>query len=186
MGPSKFLIWNVRGLNQKARRDAVRCVISSTRPNIVCLQETKKEAISQRMVMSTLGADFDCFLVLPTDGTRGGILLAWKGSVCRVSNSRVDTYSILVQFEPAEGPSWWFTGVYGPQLDILKVQFLQELWNVRAACVGPWAVGGDLNLIYRLEDNNNNNVHRAMMGRFGRFLNDLELREVELLGRKFT
>jgi hypothetical protein len=77
-------------------------------------------------------------------------------------------------------------GVYGPQLDILKVQFLQELWNVRTACAGPWVVGGDFNLIYRVEDKNNNNVHRAMMGCFRRFLNDLELREVELLGRKFT
>jgi hypothetical protein len=37
-----------------------------------------------------------------------------------------------------------------------------------------------------LEDKNNNNAHRAMMGCFMRFLNDLELREVELLGRKFT
>jgi exonuclease III len=85
MDPSKKLIWNVRGLNREARWDVVRCVISSTRPDIVCLQETKKEAISQRMVMSTLRADFDCFLVLPADGTRGGILLAWKGSVCRVT-----------------------------------------------------------------------------------------------------
>jgi exonuclease III len=76
MDPSKILIWNVRGLNRKARRDSVRSVITSTRPNIVCLQETKKEAISQRMVMTTLGADFDNFLVLLVDGTRGGILLA--------------------------------------------------------------------------------------------------------------
>jgi hypothetical protein len=37
-----------------------------------------------------------------------------------------------------------------------------------------------------MEDKNNTNVNRAMMGHFTRFLNDLELREVELLGRKFT
>jgi exonuclease III len=39
---SKIIIWNVRGLNKKARRDAVRQTIVSTRPDLVCLQETKK------------------------------------------------------------------------------------------------------------------------------------------------
>jgi exonuclease III len=98
MDPSKILIWNVRGLNRKSRCDSVRSVISSTRPDIVCLQETKKETISWRMVMTTLGIDFDNFLVLPAVGTRSGILMAWKGSVCRVLNSRIDTYSVSVQF----------------------------------------------------------------------------------------
>jgi exonuclease III len=82
MDLSKVLIWNVRGLNRKARRDAVRDMVASTRPDLVCLQETKEEAILCRMVMSMLGADFDEFIVLPVDGTCGGILLAWKGSVC--------------------------------------------------------------------------------------------------------
>lgn len=82
--------------------------------------------------------------------------------------------------------AWWFTGVYGPQTDDLKVQFLQELRSVREACVGPWAVGGDFNLIYLAEDKNNNNLDRAMMGRFRRALSDLQLKELPLLGRKFT
>jgi hypothetical protein len=77
-------------------------------------------------------------------------------------------------------------GVYDPQLDNLKIQFLQGLHNVRAACAGPWVVGCDFKLIYRMEDKNDNNVHRAMMGCFRHFFNDLELREGELLGRKFT
>ena len=76
MDPSKILVWNVRGLNRKARRDVVRVMVNSTQPDIVCLQETKVVAISRRMVMSTLGVDFTEFVVLPALGTRGGILLA--------------------------------------------------------------------------------------------------------------
>jgi hypothetical protein len=177
MDPSKILILNVRGLNRKARWDLVSTIIASTRPDIVFLQETKNEAISRRMEMTTLKADFDNFLVLPADGTRGGILLAWKGTVCRVITSQIDTYSISVQIESAEGSPWWFTGVYDPNLDNLKI--LQELHNVCAACAGPWVVGGDFKLIYRMEDKNSNNVHRAMMGCFRSFFNDLELREGE-------
>lgn len=44
----------------------------------------------------------------------------------------------------------------------------------------------DFNLIYSAEDKNNTNLGRAMMGRFRRFLNDFQLREVALMGRKYT
>jgi hypothetical protein len=47
-------------------------------------------------------------------------------------------------------------------------------------------VGGDFNLIYQAEDKNNSNLDRVMMGRFRRLINDIELHEVPLLGRKFT
>lgn len=57
---------------------------------------------------------------------------------------------------------------------------------MREACPGPWAVGGDFNLIYQAEDKNNANLDRAMMGRFRCFLNDMSLQELPLLGRKFT
>jgi exonuclease III len=152
MDISKLLIWNVRGLNNKSRRDSVRSLIDSVKPEVVCLQETKKENISMWTVMSTLGADFDEFVFLPADGSRGGILVAWKGNVCKAIASRVDVFSVSVQFQQSEGPPWWFTGVYGPQSDVLKVQFLQELRSIRLTCVGPWAVGGDFNLIYKVED----------------------------------
>lgn len=36
-----MLNWNVRGLNQQIRRDAVREMVTSTRATIVCLQEMK-------------------------------------------------------------------------------------------------------------------------------------------------
>jgi hypothetical protein len=41
-------------------------------------------------------------------------------------------------------------------------------------------------MIYCSEDKNNENVNRALMGRFCRFVNDLELKEIPLLGRRYT
>jgi len=57
---------------------------------------------------------------------------------------------------------------------------------MRSACHGPWTVLGDFNLITSEEDKNNGNLNRAMMGRFCRLINDLELKELSLHGRKFT
>jgi hypothetical protein len=45
---------------------------------------------------------------------------------------------------------------------------------------------GDFNLIYQAADKNNGRLSRRMMGRFRRFLNDLELLEPHLHGCLFT
>jgi hypothetical protein len=93
---------------------------------------------------------------------------------------------VSVHFSEIEGRNWWFTGVYGPQEDEEKISFLQELRDVRAFCSGPWLVAGDFNLIYQAADKNNANLDHAMMGRFRRFLDDVEIKEIPLLGQKFT
>jgi endonuclease/exonuclease/phosphatase family metal-dependent hydrolase len=76
--------------------------------------------------------------------------------------------------------------VYGPQSEVVKIQFLDELHMVRQTCTCPWVVGGDFNLIYQAVDKSNSNLDRAMMGRFRHFINHMELQEIPLLRRKFT
>lgn len=67
--------------------------------------------------------------------------------------------------------------MYGPQENQEKIQFLQELRDIRAHCIGPWMVAGDFNIIYKDEDKNNSNLNRAMMGRFRRWVNDMAVAE---------
>lgn len=54
MDCSNFLNWNVRGLNDLARRDNVREVVDRTRSAMVCLQETKLATISDRVPCTTI------------------------------------------------------------------------------------------------------------------------------------
>ena len=186
MDPSKILVWNVRGLNSSARQDSVRMLVQSIRADIVCLQETKMEGISQWFVLSTLGPGFCHFVFVPSVGASGGILVAWKQALGTAGNFRVDNHCASVQFLPTDSEPWWLTCVYGPQGNEEKINFLQELRLIRTHCHGPWMVAGDFNLIYREEDKNNANLNRAMMGRFRRALDDLALKELPLIGRKFT
>jgi hypothetical protein len=76
--------------------------------------------------------------------------------------------------------------VYGPQGSEVKIHFLQELRDIRNQCQGPWLIGGDFNLICCEAYNNNHNLDRAMMGRFRRWINDMNLKELLLHGRRFT
>jgi hypothetical protein len=75
--------------------------------------------------------------------------------------------------------------VHGPQGSEVKIQFLIELREVRQACLGPWLIAEDFNLIYD-EDDKNQNLDRAMMGRFRRWISDLSLKEIPIHGRHYT
>jgi exonuclease III len=137
-------------------------------------------------MLAMLGSDFSSFVELPSIGASGGILVAWRNSVGTTGETRVDEHSISVQFRLQDGQTWWLTCVYGPQGSEEKIHFLQELRDIRSAAHGPWIIAGDFNLIYKVEDKNNNNYNRAMMGRFRRLIDDLGLRDIPLHGRKFT
>ena len=89
MDPSNVLVWNVRGLNDRGRRDNVHKVVDSCRPNIICLQETKLAHISERDVLGFLGRDYRKFVYPPAQGTRGGILGAWREDVFMVDHWKV-------------------------------------------------------------------------------------------------
>lgn len=71
MAPSNLLVWNARGLNDKAHCDVVHQVVESVQPMVVCLQETKLAYISERDVLSILVQDFGSFVFLPAQGTQG-------------------------------------------------------------------------------------------------------------------
>ena len=51
-----------------------------------------------------------------------------------------------------------------PHRDAEKDGFLEELREIRAACIGPWAIAGDFNMIYCSGGKNNSNVNRVFDG----------------------
>jgi endonuclease/exonuclease/phosphatase family metal-dependent hydrolase len=76
--------------------------------------------------------------------------------------------------------------VYGPQGDVLKTMFLEDLNTRRAHCPGPWMILGDFNMILRASEKNNTNLNRTMMNKFRSFVDNNELKELYMHGRRFT
>lgn len=148
MGNTTIMSWNVRGLNDRARRDVVRKLVDNIRPSMVCLQETKLDVISQYLVFAMLGMSFADFACLHASNTRGGVLVTAREADISLSDVHVGCYSITVRVHPCaqangDEASWWFTSVYRPQDDNNKILFLKELEAIRDACLGPWAVCRD-------------------------------------------
>lgn len=77
----RIIFWNARGHNYPAKRSAVRSVVTSARPSLVCLQETKLDDDTPYLVADSLGHEFSSFFHLPADGTRGASFL--RGALLR-------------------------------------------------------------------------------------------------------
>jgi hypothetical protein len=145
--------------------------------------------ISDRVVRECLGSPFDKFYFIPADGTCGGILLAWQSALVSISHPHFTTNALTMRISIGGDQSWWFTGVYGPQSDMDKRAFHQELQDIRDLHIGlwlVWLVAGDFNLIVDPADKIRGCLHRSMMARFRRALSSLELKELYLNGRRYT
>jgi hypothetical protein len=81
---------------------------------------------------------------------------------------------------------WWLTTVYGPQAAEEKIAFLNEMSERRVPCPGPWMVIGDFNMILYALEKNNDILNRAMMERFRSCVQELELNDLYMHGRRFT
>lgn len=184
--PLKVLVWNVRGLNAPARRTIVSQVVAAANPSLVCFQESKLEHVTMELVRHCMGNRFENFFYLTAVGTRGGIILAWDATVVAVTNHHRTENTITALVKTTGGSQWWITGVYGPQLDVDKIAFMEELCEVRDLHAGPWAVVGDFNLLLNPDDKNNRAVNRRMLARFRTTLNRLELKAMYLNGRRYT
>ena len=141
--------------------------------------------ICSPVVLEALGSEYDEYTYLSAQGTRGGILLTWRSRAVTITDASFSANAITTKVSTGTGNTWGMTVVYGPQTNADKIEFLQELRDIRTACTGPWMVCGDFNLILRDEDKNTGSVNRRMMGRFRRLLNHLLLKEVYLAERRY-
>jgi exonuclease III len=176
MLPNCCLVWNVRGINSRARRNVVRDLLGTHGPSLVCLQETKVVNFCNSLAIETLGSAFD-YAVLPSVGASGGVLLAWLRDRWHVSDVVIGRFTISATMSAIDDAAcpWRITAVYGPQLEPDKVLFLDELLAIRNNFHGPWLTCGDFNMIYRARDKNNDRLDRRGMRRFRTFLNHAQL-----------
>lgn len=93
---------------------------------------------------------------------------------------------LLTPIDGTDIAECWLTSVYGPTDHSLKEGFLVELEGLASSCLGAWLICGDFNLIYQVQDKNNDRLNRRPMQRFRRTIDTLQLAELHLTGRMYT
>jgi hypothetical protein len=97
------LIWNVRGFNDRAKRDSIKSLVLDLKPSLLCLPETKLNSSSANDVLSILGASFVGFIFCPASRTRGGILVAWRDGCFSFFLERAGEVHIIILRRPKIG-----------------------------------------------------------------------------------
>jgi hypothetical protein len=127
-----ILSQNVRGLNSPNKRLMVRNLLRQLWVDIVCLQETKLELISMRIINSLWGCSYVdwCYVAF----TRG-ILLMWdRKAVIRLEMEMGDCVAACTFKNVMDGFEWAFAGVYGPNGDFDR----HLLWDELAGLLSWW------------------------------------------------
>ena len=86
----------------------------------------------------------------------------------------------------ADGFQWVLFNIYGPAHDDRKLEFLEEIQSKVQSVECPMILGGDFNLVRRIEEKSNGNVNVQMMEAFNEMINNTALRELHRTRSRFT
>lgn len=90
-----LLNWNLRGLNNPARRLVLRNMVSQQKATIVCIQESKLAMVDNALIVEAFGPQFaNKFCYLPADGTRGRIIVAASADFFLIYLTRAVLYTL--------------------------------------------------------------------------------------------
>ena len=183
----RILSWNVRGINDKDKRKVVKAFLRIQRADLVCLQETKCKLMLDSVVRSLGFGRFVNWGSVHSRGQAGGILVFWDCRVLQLLEMETWQYSISCRFKNCnDNFIWIFTGVYGP-VHYYEREFLWfELGDIKSLWSDPWCVGGDFNVI-RLPSEIRNCLNlSSAMRRFSEVIDELQLRDLPLVGGSYT
>ena len=110
----RIVSWNVRVVNEKNKRVIIRAFIKAQKADLVCLQETKLQEMSDGMVQSLGGVWCTKWRALNARGTVSGIVVFWNSKVLHLVEVEEGSFSVSNRFRNCDDNLLWcFTGVYG-------------------------------------------------------------------------
>jgi exonuclease III len=123
------LSWNMRGLNNLARRQVVRDLIADIACTTVCLQETKLQTVDDVVITTPVGPQFlDQVVVLLAQGTHGGIILSCSRDYYTMSQIQVWHFSLtMIITRRIVREVWTLIGVYAPRPRVIRPYSCRKL-----------------------------------------------------------
>ncbi|XP_028060848.1 uncharacterized protein LOC114264432 [Camellia sinensis] len=182
----KVLSWNVRGLGKPEKRRRIRNLLKAKGVDMVFIQETKKSSIDERFVRSLWAEDELGYMEVDAVGSAGGLLCLWKPHVFQVKNCCSSRNFILLSGLVYHSFDCVVGNVYAPNDYRGRSQLWKVLYNLKASFPKPWCLGGDFNEIKAIGERKGCVRRDRGMQEFNEFLNNIELVDVPMLGRKYT
>jgi hypothetical protein len=127
------------------------------------------------------------YVYQPTDGTTGGILVAWSEKDLDVSEIHKNKHSLTVYVRStSDETAFTVTNVYAPCDASRRLLFFDDMKSLQHNVSGPWVLAGDLNIYRYAHEKNNNNISWTDMENFIDWINQMELMDIEICNSKYT
>ena len=111
----KIVSWNIRGMNSVSKRAVIKEVVKSCKGEWLVFQETKMEVIDANIIRSVFPWSQCQFVMCPSTGASGGILIAWNEVNWQKQDEFVGRYSVSVFLKDVRhNTEWVASSVYGP------------------------------------------------------------------------
>jgi hypothetical protein len=124
---------------------------------------------------------------LPCNGHSGGLLIGVDKEVATVLCEEQGAFFHSVNLSMIEDDfTWMLVNVYIPAHDDRKLDFLEEIQNKIMATEIPIMLGGDFNLVRRIEEKSSRNINVPLMDAFNEMIDNTALREVQRSGSRYT
>ena len=103
----KIISWNTRGLGSRKKRRVVKDLRCHENPDIVLLQETKRELGDRRFVRSVWKVRNKEWVVPPTSGAFEGVAIFWDAVTFKCLEVVLGSFSVTVKLEFEDEGSFW-------------------------------------------------------------------------------
>ncbi|KAL4198931.1 hypothetical protein AMTRI_Chr03g142470 [Amborella trichopoda] len=183
----KIVTWNVRGLGQQPKRNAVKGLVLKHSPIVLALIETKQPEPTLQLIHQIWGKRHTQWVSLPANGASGGIWVVWISMDHSLISSHIGVFSVTILLSSVpDGIPWKFKAIYGPNSASLKHSWWSELDYVAALLQPISCLGGDFNVTRWSYERNSLTPISQDMRDFADFISRNELIDILLQGNHFT
>lgn len=183
----KGIFWNSRGLRDLAKPNFLCDLSNDYDLDFIALLETHKRNFTDVDLNSYCGGREYHWQWCPPKGRSGGILLGVNKVTFDVQESWLGEFIVKMKVKNKDdGFCWALMAVYGAAQPEHKDRFLAEFVNTCSNESLPILIGGDFNIIRSPQEKSNDRYDSRWPNLFNACIQTLNLRELEMEGRKFT
>ena len=155
-------------------------------PDVVLLQEIKRELCDKRFVGSVWKVRNKEWAVLPASGASRGVTIFWDAWRFKCLEVVLGSFSVTIKLESEDEGSFWLSSVYGPSSSYFRKNFWLELQDLSSLTFLKWCVGGNFNVIRRISDKLGSSKETPSMRDFDDFMRECELINLPPRNASFT
>ena len=128
-----------------SKRKIIKAFIRNQRVDLLYIQETKIQSMSEGIVRSLGSGRFLDWKAMNAEGASGGILICWDKRSLDILDWEKGHFTLSCRFRNVEnGAVWVFTGVYGIFSKVERDELWEEFGAIRGLWEDPWCLGGIL------------------------------------------